>query len=437
MAIAPSEFLRSCFLAGVAAVKPDRLFSAETLAPTIGTRPISVLAIGKAAGEMAAAIEAALVALGRTPQASLVIGTGQPGEHFAGDHPLPGPASRRAAAAVANWIARLPDDIDVHVALSGGASSLIAAPVPGIEADQLEQFFARLLRAGLDIAEMNCFRKRVTQWSAGRLAASLAPRRVIGWIISDVPGDDPADVGSGPLSPDRVSVGEACALLKSHRLWDSLSPAFRGAMATETLKPGAKELTRVELHIVACNSDALAAAARFATGHGVRVHSAMPPLHGEAALAGARIAHALVATRRLADSSLTQSPEIPELWLYGGECVVALDGNAPPGGRNQELALAAARELATGKAGSGTTMLSAGTDGRDGTTDVAGAVVDGETWGLIHASGRDPAADLAAHDAHQALSAVGATWATGATATNVMDVVLALRSQGLIGGLQR
>ncbi|MES2124390.1 MAG: DUF4147 domain-containing protein [Gemmatimonadota bacterium] len=437
MTLTPSGFLRSCFLAGVDAVKPERLFPEQLLAPTIGARPTALLAIGKAAAPMAAALDRSLAGLGRVPQTSLIIGAGQPGEHFSGDHPLPGNASRRAADALARWIDGLPEAVDVHVALSGGASSLIAAPRPPLAPHEMEQFFAQLLVAGLEIAEMNLFRKRVTQWSAGRLAAALAPRRVIGWVISDVPGDDPADAGSGPLSPDRTSSSDACARLSSHGLWDQVTPAIRQAFATETLKPGASELARVDIHVIARNADAMAAAGAFANRHGIRVHGSTPPLRGEAADAGAAIAKTLVEAFRRAETSLLLSPDIPELWLYGGETVVALPDHSLPGGRNQELALAAANYLALGGGSSCTTLLSAGTDGRDGTTDVAGAVVDGDTWARVKAADRDPDADLRSHDAHGALVAASATWDPGVTETNVMDLVLALRSRNEVSDLQR
>ncbi|MEP6589599.1 MAG: DUF4147 domain-containing protein [Gemmatimonadota bacterium] len=432
----PADFLKSCFEAGIAAVLPERILTADRLEPTIGARPTALLAIGKAAAPMAAAIDASLTTLGRPPVARLVIGHGQPGEIMAGDHPVPGTASQRAADALGSWIRDLPIAVDVHVAVSGGTSALIAAPLPGVDADELHTVFARLLHAGLDITEMNLIRKRLTRWSGGRLAAALAPRRTIGWLISDVPGDDPSLIGSGPLSADSWSSAEITALLRRHELWTALGAPLQQVIAKETLKSNDRALAEVELHILASNADALAAAARHAASHGVRVHAVGTPLLGDAATTGTKLGAALIAAHHRAESSVILSPEIAELWLHGGECVVALPDDAPPGGRNQALALAAAHALAIGGGRNATTLLAAGTDGRDGTTDAAGAVVDGDTWERIRDAGRDPAADLARHDAHAALGAGGALWAPGPTGTNVMDVVLALRSRGGIPSVE-
>lgn len=425
----PAEFLRSCFLAGVDAVRPERCLPPAIAAAGRPRGPCAVLTVGKAAPGMVGAIGASLAEHGAKLLPPLVIGIRPGSEGVRGNHPLPGDDSARAAAALGRWVRELPTEADVHIGLSGGTSALIGAPLPGINPDELRATFKWLLHSGLDIEEMNAVRKRLTRWSAGRLARALAPRRMFVWLISDVPGDDPATIASGPCHGDPWTSAAVERLLKARRLWNGLSPAVQAAIAIETPKPGAAGLGEVRWEIVARNADAVAASAEFARTAGIAVQVASRPLSGEARDAGYDIASRLRRAQHLPGSSnllIDPALQAPDLWIYGGETVVTLPGKAGPGGRSQELALAAAEGLASPSSDGGMTLLAAGTDGRDGNTPAAGAVVDGSTWRRVIASGRDPTDDLARHTSHDALAAADTLLRTGHTGTNVMDVVLAL-----------
>ena len=293
----------------------------------------------------------------------------------------------------------------------------------------LTRLYALLLGSGLDITAMNRIRKRFSRWGAGRLALALAPARVRVYVVSDVIGDDFASIGSGPCVADPATASEVRALLVEAGLWSRIPDAPRrqvqaaeaGTMA-ETPKPGDQAFARVTLELIASNGLALEAAAKRAAELGLAPVVADAPLAGEAAVAGASVAATL-----LQDYS---GPDIPQpdrrrCFIWGGETTVTLgETSTGLGGRCQELALAAARALDGAPAG--IALLAAGTDGRDGPTDAAGAIVDGTTWRAIRNAGRDPARDLAAHDAYHALGAAGVLLRPGLTGTNVMDVVIGI-----------
>ena len=337
-----------------------------------------------------------------------------PVREVTGDHPLPGPRSAAAARAIADLVPNIPRDAEVHVAISGGASSLIAGPLDGIPQSDLQRAFDVLLTSGLEIREMNAVRKRLTRWSAGRLGLALTGRRIHVWIISDVPGDDPGSIASGPCTGDHWTAGEVERLVTGAGLMPRLPQSVRAALIRETPKPDDPGLAAIHPVIVANNEIALSAAARCAQHLGVPAELLTPGLNGDAARMGEQIAGAIRATG--------QGPRRVLIW--GGETTVTIAGTHGTGGRSQELALSAAGALF--RAGTSGMLLAAGTDGRDGPTDAAGAVVDESTWPRIAASGRNPGADLAHHNAYPALDAVGALLRTGPTGTNVMDLAFAL-----------
>jgi glycerate 2-kinase len=344
-----------------------------------------------------------------------------------GDHPEPGPGSLAAAEALAAVAPRASAGGEVWVLLSGGTTSLLGAPVEGIAPGELTNLYSLLLGSGLDITAMNRIRKRFSRWGGGRLALALAPARVRVYIVSDVIGDDVAAIGSGPCVPDPTTAAEVHRLLEESGLWERIpQPARRqvaraeaGQMA-ETPKPGDQAFARVTLELIASNGLALEAAAKRAAELGLAPVVSNTPLAGEASAAGTSVAATLL--QDCAGRDIPQ-PDRKRCWIWGGETTVTL-GTAPAGlgGRCQELALAAARSLSG--APPGIALLAAGTDGRDGPTDAAGAIVDGRTWASVSAAGRDPARDLAAHDAYRALDAAAALLRPGLTGTNVMDVVI-------------
>lgn len=371
---------------------------------------------------MARAISAELAGRGTAPISSLIVGLEPGAGQLLGDHPVPGARSARAAAAIGEWVAQLPPQTEVHVAISGGATSLMAAPLAGLAGTDLQQTFANLLGSGLDVTMVNAIRKRLTRWGAGRLAAAIAPRRTFAWVISDVPGDDPATIGSGPCTGDPWQSAALRAALEAHGVWQALAPAIRTAIEVETLKPGARELGDVQLQIVARNRDALSAAATFAAGRGCAVRESTRRITGEARTGGEEIATELIESRRQMRAPL-------EVTVCGGESVVSLGEVFGVGGRNQELALAAARSLAQAETGDETLLLAAGTDGKDGSSGAAGALIDGRTWSAIRLAGHDPDALLDRHQSDLALAAAGAQIVTGPTGTNVMDLVIGLNAK--------
>jgi hydroxypyruvate reductase len=293
-------------------------------------------------------------------------------------------------------------------------------------------------------------RKRFSRWGGGRLALALAPAATHCLAISDVIGDDISSIGSGPCVPDPYTVKDVIDILQRAKLYQRLAPSFRDhltgtqkGLVPETPKATHPAFAHVTARVIANNRVALDAARVKATELGIaQVTVADAPLEGGAAEAGAALARALIARREQAGgaSSLLvcggeTTVSIPHPMLTPGLRARSESGALPPvpqpqGGRCQELALAAARVLSeAGDAARGITLLAAGTDGRDGPTDAAGACVDATTWDAIRDAGRDPAAALAGHESYPALDAVGALLRTGATGTNVADVVI-----GLIAG---
>ncbi|MHB2032739.1 MAG: glycerate kinase type-2 family protein [Gemmatimonadaceae bacterium] len=371
-----------------------------------------------------------------------------------GDHPTPGQHSFAAAASIGEIAARCRGNDAVVVLVSGGASSLIAAPVRGLNESDLSRSYEILLGSGLDITAMNAVRKRFCQWAGGRLALALAPAEMVCLAMSDVPTDDPSTIGSGPCSPDTFTITDVLAMVDEVRLFERLPLAFqrhllaikRGSIP-DTPRASHPAFARVLTRVIGTNRLALDAAAARARDLGASVVDvAAAPLTGEASARGEQIARELVALRAQYTGAIG-----PVCRIWGGETTVTLGSRgsaiavespgavsaasaptsarapAPAGGRCQELALAAARVLAdAGNGGAGITLLAAGTDGRDGPTDAAGACVDATTWGAIRHAGIDPERALARHESYQALDGAGALIRTGPTGTNVMDIVIGL-----------
>ncbi len=380
-----------------------------------------VIALGKAATQMALAAAEWQHESGMAASATLVVApadaTGAPAAAnlVSGDHPVPGTHSLQAASALSRLVSTVTPSDRVLVLLSGGASSLVGAPISGLSLANLQEIFRQLLRSGLDIHEANFIRRRFLRWGGGRLAESLGPARTLVLVMSDVPGDRPESVASGPMSPDPATAGEVMARLHAHGL--TLEPDVQQVLEqmaagqrAETPKPGAQCFANVELEIIASNAMALTAAGAAAEALGFAVELLSGGLRGEAVTCGQELAQRLCAAdgRRHAV-------------IAGGETTVTLDAASGNGGRNQELALAAAQVL---RGASNVVLLCAGTDGIDGTTTSAGAVVDGETYGRIVR----PMELLVAHDSAGALRQAGALLTTGPTGTNVMDLAIGLRA---------
>ena len=392
------------------------------------------MALGKAALPMAEAAVHSLQRRGLEPAGGVIVAPA-PGRsphprvtYIQGDHPEPGSGSLAAAEALGAMTARVKARDEVWVLLSGGTTSLVGAPEAGLAPHELTAIYRLLLGSGLDITAMNRIRKRFTRWGGGKLARALVPARVKVYIVSDVIGDDLPSIGSGPCVPDPTTAAEVRALLEGAGLWRRIPESARtlvtlaeAGTTAETPKPGDPAFARVTLELIASNRLALEAAANRATELGLVPSVMETPISGEASVVGATIATHLL-DRRAPDPN-AQSGAFALIW--GGETTVSLgDNGGSLGGRCQELALAAARVMKN--APDGLALLAAGTDGRDGPTDAAGAIVDGKTWAAIAANGRDPARDLAGHDAYHALDAAGALLRPGLTGTNVMDIVIGI-----------
>lgn len=429
---------------------------------------------------MADGAVAALHSAGLEPAGGLVVAAHKPdappawGSPLAlrvGDHPIPDIGSLAAADAIAAAIAHVAPGDDVLVLLSGGTTALCAAPCAelslavGHPADAQRCIAAAvdtMLARGLAIHEMNTIRRRLLRWGGGRLATALAARgaRAIRvFAISDVIGDDPAVIGSGPCTPDPCAPDEVLALCDAYGLRATLdAPLLRalglaGSGATTVVPPATTHpaFERVAYSVIARNHDACSAAADAARAAGVtEVIAADEVLQGDAAALGTAIAR--VALRH------AMSEPSDAMLVWGGEPTVVLtphdddadleddalaerladdEPTAPLGGRMQALALAAALALESPEAlvpygmvqdarthAARIAILAAGTDGRDGPTDAAGAIVDAITAPLVRRAGRDPDVDLRRHRSYHALERAGALLRTGPTGTNVMDLVL-------------
>lgn len=430
------EILEDLYRAAVAAVDPGPA-TASALDSLLGTTgnsadPVWIIALGKAAVPMARAAIDVARARGLTIAGGVIVAPApsvSPHPRVSvvvGDHPEPGAGSLAAADAIASLTRRLAPADRAWVLLSGGATSLVGAPLDGISADDLRQLYHLLLGSGLDISAMNLVRKRFTRWGGGKLAAALAPARVDQLIVSDVIGDDLPSIGSGPCVPDPATASQVREVLESAGLWPAL-PASLRALVTETERGARPETPKAEhqafasitSRVVSSNRLALQAAAVRAAELGLVPEVVTAPLEGEASRAGTSVTATL---RNYSQAPGTQGPA-RRCVIWGGETTVTLGDHPGEGGRSQELALSAAQTLA---GTTGISVLAAGTDGRDGPTDAAGAIVDGATWDRIRAAGGDPGRDLANHNAYPALATAGALFRPGLTGTNVMDIVVGL-----------
>lgn len=405
----PRADMLAVYRAALAAAGGDAC-TAHFLAARPAAGPVHAVAVGKAGGAM---LKGARDALGQRLACALLItksGHVPPAvERLAGvqvveaGHPLPDAHSLRAGRMLLDFIAAAPSEAILLFLISGGASSLVEVPPPGVTLEGLRHVNRWLLGSGWDIRRMNALRRRLSAIKGGRLAGYVQGRSVLQLLISDVPGDSPADIGSGLLAAaDEPSIHEA-------QLPRWLQILLRNAPAPPV--PPAAAFAQIETHIVASLDQALAAAEREALtrGYTAQVHSER--LSGDAAEAGRRLAAELI------DGS-------PGVHIWGGETAVALPAHPGRGGRNQHLALAAAAEL-TGR--DNVWLLAAGSDGSDGPGEDAGAVVDGGTLSRGELDGLNAADCLRRADAGRFLEASGDLISTGPTGTNVMDMVIGVK----------
>ncbi|HQU68624.1 MAG TPA: glycerate kinase [Albidovulum sp.] len=407
----PVAFLRGLFDRAVEVADPMR-----SLAQHLPSRPqgrVVVVGAGKASARMAEAVEAAW-----GPCEGLVItryGYGRPCrgiEIVEAAHPVPDEAGFRATARMLDLLGGLGEDTFVLALISGGASALLVAPADGVSLADKSAVNAALLASGAPIDRMNTLRKHLSRVKGGQLAAAAYPARMLSLMISDVPGDDPAFIGSGPTVGDASTAAEARGILD--RWLVDVPESVRAALSRPTgvVPPGDARLSRVENLLYAAPSQSLAAAAELARAAGCEVRLLGDALEGEArdvAKDQAALALKIKAER--------QPGAAPVMLLSGGELTVTRRGHGI-GGPNAEFSLALAIAL---DGASGIHAIACDTDGVDGAAEVAGAVVRPETLDKAKRAGKDPVSALAANDAHSFFGAIGDQVVTGPTLTNVND----------------
>jgi glycerate 2-kinase len=413
MTAAPRQLLQHLFQTALAAVDPLELVGRHLPPPPKG-RTI-VIGAGKAAARMAQGVERHWPG----ELSGLVVtryGHGAPTsriEVIEAGHPVPDDASAAAAERMLALVAGLtPDDL-VLCLMSGGGSALLSMPAPGITAAEKREVTRQLLNSGAPIGEMNCVRRHLSAIKGGRLALACDPAQVVTLVVSDVPGDDPAVVASGPTVPDTSTAADALAILGKYGI--AASPAVRAVLSDPALAaplPSDPRLARNRVSVIATAQQALDAAAAAARAAGYAPLILSSSMEGEAREVA--IVHAGIA-RQVVDYG--QPLPAPCVILSGGETSVTVRGHGR-GGRNAEFLLALAvalRGLARVHA------IACDTDGIDGTEDNAGALLEPDTLARAAAARLDASAMLADNDGYSFFAGLGDLIVTGPTRTNVND----------------
>jgi glycerate 2-kinase len=416
------EFLRALFDAALAAADPYRAV-ASALPSTVVGRTV-VVGAGKASAAMARAFETVWPG----PLEGLVVtrhGHAVACERIEiveASHPVPDAAGQLAARRILDIVSGLGPDDQLIFLVSGGGSALLALPAPGITLEDKQAVTRALLRSGATIGEINTVRKHLSAIKGGRLAAAAAPARVITLAVSDVPGDDPAVIASGPTVPDPSSFADARAVLAKYRITKPKAIVNQlEAARNETPKPGDRIFANARYTLVASPQQALDAAADAAQQAGVTPIVLSDRVEGEARDIG--LMHAAIALQ-LRDGRLRVGPNsvaLPAVLLSGGETTVTVRGRGR-GGRNSEFLLSLAAALANSPGGAaGIAAIACDTDGIDGTEDNAGAILLPDSSSRAAAKGIAIKTALADNDSWGFFDALGDLIVTGPTLTNVND----------------
>lgn len=417
--IDPKAFFTTLFEAAVSAADPSKTI--RTFLPPKPKGRTIVVGAGKGAAQMAAALEDAWDG----PLEGTVVtryGYGAPTrviEVLEAAHPVPDEAGLTGAKRLMETVAGLgPDDLVIAL-VCGGGSALLPAPAGSLTlADEIAVNEA-LLASGAPISAMNTVRKHISAIKGGRLAAAAHPARVVSLVVSDIPGDDPALVSSGPTVPDFAGRADALAIVEAFGM--DLPEAVMQHLASpqaDAPSPDDERFAQNEVHVIASAARSLEAAAREAEKQGVPAVILSDAIEGEAREAGGF--HAAIAREIAAKDRPFQKPV---MLLSGGETTVTLSGKGGRGGRNTEFLLA----LALGIEGvAGVSAFAADTDGIDGSEDNAGAFADHHTVVRLRQAGHDPKALLAKHDAWGAFDTLDDLFVPGPTGTNVNDLRVVL-----------
>lgn len=409
----PAVLLRQMFDAAVASAQADVCIPRHLPARPRGR--VVVIGAGKASAAMARALETHWDG----PLEGLVVTRYgyqvpcQSIEIVEAAHPVPDEAGLQAARRILERVKGLGEDDLVICLISGGGSALLPLPLDGLTLADKQAVNRALLGCGASISEMNCVRRHLSAIKGGRLAAACHPARVVNLLISDVPGDDPVDIASGPTVPDATTCADALAIVDRYRI--DLPAPVREVLESgrgESVKPDDVRMSGVETHLVATPQMALEAAAAVARQAGLAAHVLGDSIEGEARDVGKVMAGIAlqVARRRMPF-------EPPCVLLSGGETTVTLRGRGR-GGRNVEFLLSLAIAL-EGEAR--IHALAADTDGVDGMEEVAGALASPDTLARAWARGINPGEALADNDGHGFFESLGDAVVTGPTLTNVND----------------
>jgi hydroxypyruvate reductase len=413
MKASPRALLVKMFEAAVESAQPDHCVPLHL--PEPGPGRTIVIGAGKASAAMARALEKSWAG----PLSGLVVtryGYAVPCERIEiveAAHPVPDEAGLRAAQRMMELVAGLGADDTVICLISGGGSSLLPLPLEGITLEDKQNVNRALLASGATISEMNCVRRHLSGIKGGRLAAACHPARVVTLLISDVPGDRPCDIASGPTVGDPSTCADALAIVRRYGI--ELPAAVREVLESgrgESVKPGDPRLAHCETRMIATPQMALEAAAQVAVDAGITPYILGNAIEGEARDVGKAMAGI---ARQVAEYG--QPFARPCVMLSGGETTVTVRGQGR-GGRNVEFLLSLGLAL---EGHAGIHAMAGDTDGVDGQEDIAGAVLAPDTlaraWGL----GIKPADSLQNNDGHGFFGALGDSVVTGPTLTNVND----------------
>lgn len=414
--IEPRIFLRALFDAAIAAARPALCLPPHLPQPPKGR--LVVVGCGKAASAMARVVEDHYAGFDRL-SGVVVTRYGHATSTrrvrvIEAAHPVPDGAGAEGARAILDAVRGLGSDDLVLCLISGGGSALTTLPGGAVTLDDLRALNRALLESGAPIGEMNAVRKHLSAFSGGRLAAAAHPARLIALAISDVAGDDPSTIASGPTVPDPTTREEALAILARRGI--NAAPSIRARLVDpecETPKPGDPRLAHAAFTIIASGRGSLDAAAAIARREGLAVHDLGDAVEGEAREVARAQAALALATR--AGSGPVRTPAVI---LSGGETTVTIRAKGGRGGRNSEYLLALALAL---DGAPGIHAIAGDTDGIDGSEANAGAVLAPDTLARARATGLDPAACLDRNDAYPVFATLGDLVSTGPTLTNVND----------------
>ena len=413
----PRAFLTSLFEAAVDAAKPEGII--RTYLPEKPKGRLVVVGAGKGSAQMGRAFEKAWYDKYGEPVNGVIVtryGYGCACENLEileAAHPVPDDAGLAASKVILERVANLNEDDLVVVLVSGGGSALLPAPPMGLSLQDEIDVNEVLLASGAPISAMNTVRKHVSEIKGGRLAVAAYPAKVVSLLVSDIPGDAPEYIASGPTVPDTGNRQDALAIIDQYamQLPDRVIDHIRSPQANAPL-PTDESFRRCEHHVIASASKSLERACAMALDAGIEAHILSDCIEGEAREA----AHTQAAiVREIVNRD--RPFKKPVLLLSGGETTVTLRGSGR-GGRNTEFLLSFAIDIAGLK---GVHAFSADTDGIDGSEDNAGAFADGETAGAMRSSGIDPVAYLQNNDAYTAFDKVNGLFIPGPTGTNVND----------------